>query len=384
MRIEKIEIIRLTIPFDSGRQKASTDQQDYNAASSQVTKMETLLVAIFSDNGLCGWGEAFGHLINPVTFSALENAVAPFFIQKEFNSATDIEVLMIQAEQAFHAFGRTGPVRYALSAIDIALWDLLGKQADKPLWQLLGGTRDHIGLYPSLVSYDNQPEAIARQVSQVFALGFREIKLHETTREAIVSAREIVGNNAQIMVDVNCPWTASQAYKHARDWADLNLQWLEEPVWPPEDMDALAHVRTAGIPISAGENAAGDGDFHHLLTSGCVDIIQPSVAKVGGITAMLRVFEHARNYDTKVIPHCFYYGAGMMATAQLVALLPENTLLEVPWLKWTPQLHPFLNFQPEMTLPDAPGLGFIPDSRVLENYRINFAVCSSEKEVHHV
>lgn len=384
MKIEKIEIIRLAIPFHSGREKKGPEQQDYNAASSRVTKMETLLVAVYSDSGLCGWGEAFGHLINPVTFTAIENAVAPFFINRIFDSATDIATLMKQAEQAFHGFGRTGPVRYALSAIDIALWDLLGKQAEMPLWQLLGSTRNHIGLYPSLVSYDNQPRAVAAQVARVFELGYREIKLHETTREAVAAARETVGSRAQIMVDVNCPWSAEEAFQHAQSWADLNLQWLEEPVWPPEDTLALAHVRKAGIPLSAGENAAGDGDLLHLMASGAVDIVQPSVTKVGGITAMLRVFAQARHHPVKVIPHCFYYGAGMMATAQLVALLPEETRLEVPWLQWAPPLHPFLNFQPEMTLPDAPGIGFIPDARVLKDYRIDFAVCSAAKGEHHV
>ena len=384
MRIDRIEITRLAIPFDSGRKKEGPDQQDYNAASSRVTKMETLLVAVYTDNGLCGWGEAFGHLINPVTFTALESSVAPFFINKEFNSVADIATLMQQAELAFHGFGRTGPVRYALSAIDIALWDLVGKQENAPLWKLLGATRDIISLYPSLVSYDNQPEAVARQVSQVFELGYREIKLHETTRAAAAAARAVVGDRAEIMVDVNCIWTAQEAWQHAKEWEDLDLQWLEEPVWPPEDTKALAHVRTAGIPISAGENAAGDGDFTHLITSGCVDIVQPSVTKVGGITAMLRVFAQARNHSVKVIPHCFYYGAGMMATAHLVALLPEGTHLEVPWLKWTPQLHPFLNFHPEMELPALPGLGFTPDASVMADYRIDFAVCSSEKDKHHV
>ena len=117
MKIEKIEIIRLAIPFDSGREKSGSEQQDYNAASSRVTKMETLLVAVYSDTGLCGWGEAFGHLINPVTFTALESAVAPFFINRQFDSVTEIEALMKDAEQAFHGFGRTGPVRCRLSIL---------------------------------------------------------------------------------------------------------------------------------------------------------------------------------------------------------------------------------------------------------------------------
>lgn len=385
MKIDKIEIIRVAIPFDSGRKNTESDQQDYNAASSSVSQMETLLVAVYTDNGLCGWGEAFGHLINPVTFATLESTVAPFFLGKDFSSSSDIEKLMKQAEYAFHAFGRTGPVRYALSSIDIALWDLIGKEADLPLWKLLGGKRDRIGIYPSLVSYDNDPIAVTQQVSFVSSLGFSEIKLHETTREAVEAARNVLRQeDAKLMVDVNCPWSSEEAYSHAKNWSDLNLAWLEEPVWPPEDVDALAYVRTAGIPLAAGENAAGDGDFRHLITSGCIDIVQPSVVKVGGITAMLRVFELANQYPIRVVPHCFYYGAGMMAAAHLVSLLPESVKLEVPWVKWGEQLHTFLNFMPEMALPETPGLGFVPDKEVLQKFQIATAICSFEEEESYV
>lgn len=384
MKIEKIDIIRLAIPFDSGRKKTASAQQDYNAASSKVSKMETLLIAVHTDNGLCGWGEAFGHLINPVTFSALENAIAPFFIGKTFNSCEQLQQMMLHAEQAFHGFGRTGPVRYALSAVDIALWDLLGKAQQIPLWKLLGGKRDRIALYPSLVSYDNQPDVVAHQVSQVFNLGYDAIKLHETTREAVAAAREAVGDRARIMVDVNCPWTADEAFRQAQSWRDLDLYWLEEPVWPPEDITGLARVRRAGIPISAGENAAGDGELIQLMASGAVDIVQPSVCKVGGISAMLRLFALAHQYPVRVIPHCFYYGAGMLATAHLVALLPEETRLEVPWLQWTPALHPFLHFQPEMRLPDVPCLGFTPDAAIIAAYQIAWSQCPAAQGAHHV
>ncbi len=117
-------------------------------------------------------------------------------------------------------------MRYALSAVDIALWDLLGKAQQIPLWKLLGGKRDRIALYPSLVSYDNQPDVVAHQVSQVFNLGYDAIKLHETTREAVAAAREAVGDRARIMVDVNCPWTADEAFRrHNRGGISTYTGW---------------------------------------------------------------------------------------------------------------------------------------------------------------
>lgn len=383
MKIKKIEVIRIAIPFESGRQKKENAQQDYNAASPLLSKMETLLIKVHADNGLYGWGEAFGHLSNPVTFPALENLVAPFFVGRTFSTTDDIANIMQEAEVALHGFGRTGPVRYALSAVDIALWDLLGKQQQLPLWKMLGASRNLIGLYPSLVSYDNDPQAVASKVREVFELGYREIKLHETTWEAIAAARDVLGDRGELMVDVNCPWTPQEAFAHAQRLKPLNLQWLEEPVWPPEDVCGLAKVREAGVPLSAGENAAGDGDFFNLILQRAVDILQPSVSKVGGITAMLRVIELAQTHGVKVVPHCFYYGAGMLATAHLVAMLPDNIRLEVPYIQWMPPLHDFLNYHPEMTLSDKPGLGFEPDESVIAAHLLASAICSSAKGERH-
>ncbi|WP_142501365.1 mandelate racemase/muconate lactonizing enzyme family protein [Klebsiella sp. 2680] len=379
MKIEKIEIVRIAIPFESGRQKKENSQQDYNAASPLLSKMETLLTKIYVDNGLYGWGEAFGHLSNPVTFSALENLVAPFFISREFSTTGDIENIMREAEVALHGFGRTGPVRYALSAVDIALWDLLGKQQKLPLWKMLGASRNRIRLYPSLVSYDNDPQAVACKVQEVLDLGYRQIKLHETERKAIAAAREVLGERGELMVDVNCLWTPEEAFAHAQLMKPLNLQWIEEPVWPPEDVRGLAKVREAGVPLSAGENASGDGDFMNLILSRAVDILQPSVCKVGGVTAMLRVIKLAQTHGVKVVPHCFYYGAGMLATAHLVAMLPDDIRLEVPYIKWIQPLNDFLNYHPEMTLPDKPGLGFEPDESVIATHLLATAICSCAK-----
>ncbi|WP_300000468.1 mandelate racemase/muconate lactonizing enzyme family protein [uncultured Cedecea sp.] len=384
MKIEKIELIRIAIPFESGREKKENAQQDYNAASPLLSKMETLLIKIHADNGLYGWGEAFGHLSNPVTYAALENLVAPFFIGRQFSSVSDIETLMKEAEVALHGFGRTGPVRYALSAVDIGLWDLLGKHQQTPLWYMLGATRHEIGLYPSLVSYDNDPHAIAQKVQEVVDSGYSEIKLHETQWEAIATARAVMGDERSLMVDVNCPWSPEEAFAHAQRLTDLNLKWLEEPVWPPEDVRGLAALREAGVPLAAGENAAGEGDFIHLILHHAVDFLQPSVCKVGGITAMLRVIKLAQAHQVKVIPHCFYYGAGMLATAHLVAMLPSDVRLEVPYLQWPTPLHPFLHYQPTMPLPTLPGLGFEPDSAVVAEHLLMTTCCTAAKENAHV
>jgi L-alanine-DL-glutamate epimerase-like enolase superfamily enzyme len=382
MKIKSIEAIRLSIPFDSDR-PAVTGEAAWNAASPTLRQMETLLVRIETDSGRVGWGEAFGHLANPTTVEALHTLVIPCFLNKAVPSDQHtLAALMAQAEKALHAFGRGGPVCFALSAVDIALWDLLGQQRGQPLWQLLGARRRQISLYASLVSYNNQPEEVARQVKRAWQAGFHTLKLHETEYAAIAAARAALPEQATLMVDVNCPWTVDEATQRARQLAELKLGWLEEPVWPPDDAAGLAAVRRAGTPIAAGENACGEAGFAALFDRAAIDVAQPSVTKVGGITALLRIIKLAQARNITVVPHCFYYGAGLLATAHIVASLPDEIMLEVPFIRFTPRLYPQLDFTPTLTLPDTPGLGFAPDPAVMKAYTVAYLRVDAEGAYH--
>ncbi len=382
MKIIAIDVMRIAMPFTSGRENDPLNAgggDAYNAASRQLTRMETLLVRLTTDNGLLGWGEGFGHLTNSVTYAALVGPVGRFFIDKDFDGTPEgLGQLMDQAQRAFHAFGRSGAVQFALSALDIALWDLCAKQAGRPLWQLLGATRGEIGVYASLVSYDNDPLQVAAHARRAYDAGFRAIKLHETDYAAIAAARTALPLDAQLMVDVNCPWTVEEACRQAVALRELNLGWLEEPIWPPDDLAGLARVRACGTPIAAGENAQGVQGFLQHFTAGAVSVAQPSVAKIGGISAALEVYRLARAHRVKVVPHCFYYGAALMATAHLVATLPEEIQLEVPYLQWPEPLYAELDFTPRMTLPLTPGLGFAPDEAILARYRIAHTTLNRE------
>lgn len=370
MTIQRIEIIRVAIPFSAGgRVNESVEDDDaFNAASPNISRMESLLVRLQTDDGRVGWGEAFGHGLNPVTFSALRDLVGPFFLG---TLLADREATMEKAMRAFHGFGRTGAVLYALSAIDIALWDLAAQQAGLPLCRFLGGESRQLELYASLVSYGNDPEEVARQVRRIYDLGYRRLKLHETAPAAIAAAREALPADAQLMVDTNCPWRADEAVQVAESLRGLNLTWLEEPVWPPDDFAGLARVRQTGVPISAGENASGIEGLRQLLAAGAVDVVQPSVAKIGGVSGMLQAFAMARDAGVHLVPHCFYYGPGLMAAAHLTATLGADVALEVPLIEFERNLHAWLDFQPHMHLPDRPGLGFEPDAQVLRDATID-------------
>ncbi|MGA8136195.1 MULTISPECIES: mandelate racemase/muconate lactonizing enzyme family protein [Pseudomonas] len=379
MIIRSIEIIRLGIPFSAGTPERKNlgpakDDDAFNAASPRHRRMESLMLKVTTDTGLSGWGEAFGHGSNPVTFKALTEVVAPMFIG---TALADRARTLDAARRALHGFGSTGPMVYALSGIDIALWDLAAQVAGQPLYQLLGGTPRELELYASLVSYGGDPDEVFAQVKRARQQGFRKIKLHETTYPAIAAARAalpvLVG---ELMVDVNCPWTVARACDMAEQLHELDLGWLEEPVWPPDDINGLAQVRRHGVAISAGENAAGVNGIRALVEQGAVDILQPSVAKVGGISAMLEVFAIAREHAVRVVPHCFYFGPGLLAVAHLLTLLPADVALEVPFIEFERLLYPELAFKPRMSLPDVPGLGFVPDVEVLRTYCTDHALIS--------
>ncbi|OOV98704.1 mandelate racemase [Pseudomonas sp. MF4836] len=379
MKIASIEVIRLSIPFSTGATQRSNsgpvqDDDAFNAASTRHRRMESLMLKVSTDSGLVGWGEAFGHGSNPVTYKALTDLVAPQFLGSDVANFQDT---LEAARRALHGFGSSGPVTYALSAMDIALWDLAAQRAGQPLYKLLGGRDRPLELYASLVSYGNDPEEVARQVRRARGQGFRKIKLHETTYAAIAAAREALPvEEGELMVDVNCPWSVSQASDMAGQLRPLQLAWLEEPVWPPDDAHGLAQVRSHGVPIAAGENAAGVQGLRAMFEQGALDIAQPSVAKIGGISAMVQVFELARRYQVKVVPHCFYFGPGLLAVAHLCSLLPADISLEVPFIEFERLLYPQLAFTPQMSLPQQPGLGFAPDAEVLGAYTVESVVLS--------
>jgi len=285
--------------------------------------------------------------------------------------AGDINALTRAVLHGTHLLGRNGPFVYAFSGIEIALWDLLGKRAGQPLWQLLGGGRhSHLPAYASLLNY-NDDALVAKNTAAACARGYQHIKLHETTRTAVLAAKAARGaGDAQIMLDVNCAWSPPVAREMAASLSDDGLLWLEEPVWPPEDVNGLAGVRDRGIPIAAGENVAGVFAFKSLIEAGAIDIAQPSVTKVGGIGEMIKVIHLCQSHGVEVAPHSPYFGPGFVATVHIAAALVEKPLIEVLWLEM--EANPFdpwiRAIDGKVRVPSGPGLGCDPAPVTLGRY----------------
>ncbi len=364
MKISAIDTIVLRVPYDSG---GPSDAQVWGGRAWETA--DSLLVRVSTDAGLVGWGEAFGYNVIPATRAAIDQMLTPLFIGR---NPLEAQSLMDEAQRKLHIFGRGGPVIYGLSGIDIALWDIAGKAAGKPLHRLLGGSgHTHLECYASLLRYGGD-ELVARNVTRALGEGFRSIKLHEVDPAAVKAARDAAGPSVDLMNDVNCPWSLDEALAMAEAFGPSELRWLEEPIWPPEDYAALAELRTRiETPIAAGENAATIAQFQHLFQAGAVDIAQPSPAKMGGVTELRKVFELAGRHGVTVVPHTFYDGPAFLAGLHVNAVCSGAPLVEWRFLDLHARLYgaAAVPVDGRIPLPEGPGLGFDPLPAVIERYR---------------
>jgi len=330
-----------------------------------VTSIDILLVRVDTDQGVSGWGESFGHRIFPATRAAIDTVLGPLCLGRD---PTQIAAIHDDLQRLLHGIGRNGPTIYALSGIDIALWDIAGKLAGLPLYRLLGGgPRADLPAYASLLRYGDA-KAVAFYTEQALKRGYRDIKLHEITLPEVKAARDVAGAETRIMLDTNCPWTVVEAIEMARRLAPLGLRWLEEPVFPPENVEGLAEVRQrGGIPTAAGENYGTVWDFRRAFEAGAIDYAQPSVTKIGGVTELRRVAALAETFGVTVVPHSAYFGPGLLASIHCIAAMPGETLVERFYCDFAknPLGGAIDPVNGRIAVPQKPGLGVDPDPRML-------------------
>jgi L-alanine-DL-glutamate epimerase-like enolase superfamily enzyme len=333
------------------------------------TSIDMLLVRVDTDAGISGWGEAFGHRVFHATRAAIDTVLGPLCVGRD---PAPIEALNDELQRVLHGIGRNGPTLYALSGIDIALWDIAGKAAGVPLYRLLGGaSRADLPAYASLLRY-GAADAIRHYTAQALRRGYRHIKLHEITVPEVQAAREVAGGGVPIMLDANCPWTVEEAIAMARRLAPLGLEWLEEPVWPPENLAGLARVRVeGGIPTAAGENYGTVWEFRRALEAGAIAVAQPSVTKIGGVTELRRVAALAGGAGARVVPHSAYFGPGLLASVHCIAAMAGEALVERFYCDFAenPLGDAIDPRNGRIAVPQGPGLGVDPDPRLLARLR---------------
>ena len=327
-----------------------------------------ILVRIDTDAGLTGWGEAFAYGAPLAVCNVVDEALAPVLLGED---PTRIEALLDRLQRVLMIWGRRGLGMFAIAGVDLALWDLAGKSLGAPVWRLLGGrAQPSVRAYASLLRYAS-PSDVEQVAAALAADGYTAIKLHQTDVESVAVARDAVGEDVELMLDTNCPWTVEEAIAMARRLEPLALRWLEEPVWPPEDYAGLARVRAAAaVPIAAGENESTAFGFRALLDAGAADIVQPSVTKVGGLSEMRKVAVLASAANVTLVPHSFYYGPGLAATLHFALATPGVPYVEFPTCELEASLlaEPLRCVDGRVTIGEAPGLGADPDPGVIARY----------------
>jgi len=341
----------------------------------------TCLVEIDTDAGLTGLGEAKVGVGNLGDYAALvvliERELAPVLVGRDARDVTALWDLLYNGSRAHFVvrtgrtlpvLGRRGITISALSGIDIALWDLLGRALGQPVWRLLGGCyRDRVPAYAS--GGWAGVGGIGKQMAQYVEQGHRAVKMRVGLQDQSVDdsaarvreVRQTVGPSIAIMADAHGTWSVREAQRFTRKVADLDLAWLEEPV-SPDDITGQAEVRAAtDIPIAAGENEQTRFAFRDLIAARAVDICQPDLAIAGGVTEAHRICALAAAHNLTVAPHLWGGAVLFAAGLHLAVATPCVTTLEFSRGE-NPLLNDLVDERFELRdghvqAPAAPGLG---------------------------
>lgn len=230
MKIRSVTTRVVEIPFEAGNVSGAITPTTWHS-------LQTVLVRVEDTDGNVGWGEAFGYFIADATRAVIERLLKPLL---EGTTVESIEEWNLRTQQQLHLFGRYGVTMFAISGVDMALWDLKAKRAKLPLYRLLGGgERTSLTTYASLVRYGDTDLA-PRICQQALDEGYRNIKLHEADMAVVEACHRQINGKALISIDVNCSWDEVSTRAHVDICKRLGgIEWIEEPVFPPEDFAQL-------------------------------------------------------------------------------------------------------------------------------------------------
>jgi L-alanine-DL-glutamate epimerase-like enolase superfamily enzyme len=358
MKITDIQTIPLFIPM----------QEEPPLAPLGETSAHHTLIQVFTDEGFVGLGEAFRFA--PKTMAMfIDEALKPLLIGQ---NPLQIEKLWELMYKTTYRYGRMGLPLHAISGVEIALWDILGKNRDLPVYEMLGGAcRDCVRAYASLHKYE-WPQDVAKIAVRCIDQGYTAIKLHQRDVASVRTVRETVGDEIELMMDASGGWTPREAAAMVDALNDYGLDWLEEPLARMDDYEGLARLRKkAHMAIAAGENEYTVGGFKTMFTAGAVDIAQPDVIKSGGIGQCRKILALAEAFKIQATTLSFDYGPGLAATLHLCFSNPLSDLIEINALPLTESfIYPTVRPENGYFLPPKqPGLGIALDEDVVERHR---------------
>lgn len=353
------------------------EERQHSTDLGTAVKNEITLVVVETDADISGYGVSLG--TPPVIEGIIESSLAPMIIgedplyteklwEKMYNGPrwkTSLERGYSQPR-----YDRRGLTLEAISGIDIALWDLKGKYFDEPIYKLLGASRDSIRGYAS-GGWGGEGE-IGDELQGYVEKGFDAVKMRvvgddgyglDKAVNRIHEAREAIGDDVELMIDAHGSLDEKTAIKIANRIEPCNIAWFEEPT-SPDDHAAAAAVRAATeIPIAAGESEFNRFDILSLLQRDAIDIVQPDVARAGGITESRRIAATASSFGVRFAPHAWYNAILYAASIHLAMAMPNCHVLECSQARYMPLFfeffeEPFDIRDGRVHAPDRPGLGF--------------------------
>lgn len=333
-----------------------------------------VFVRVEDRDGVHGWGEVWCNFPScgaEHRARLVETVLQPLLLDRGYDDpAAAYAHLTVATEVLALQAGEPGPMAQAIAGIDLALWDLCARRAGQPLWRFLGGAHDRVQVYASGINPED-PESVVRQKH---AEGYRAFKLKlgfgkERDLRNLRAARDALGPGVPLMADANQGWDAPAAATMAAAMAELDIAWLEEPLRvdrPVAEWQALA--RQSPVPLAGGENLLGQAAFQAAIDASFLAVVQPDLAKWGGISGCLPVVRAIRAAGLRYCPHYLGAGIGLMASAHLLAAVdgaghgglleidsndnPLRTLLSEPLRRLE---------NGTARLGQAPGIGIEPD-----------------------
>jgi L-alanine-DL-glutamate epimerase-like enolase superfamily enzyme len=374
MKITTVRATWVQVPIPPERQHLS----DFGKQPS----FDSVIVRIETDAGITGWGEAKAGVASTAACGGLAAIInldfAPLLIGQDPRDVSRLwdtlynmprQGFAIAEGHVFPALGRRGLSVSAIAGVDLALWDILGKSLDAPVWRLLGGRRaERMPAYASggWAGADRIGEQLLGYIEQG---GFRAVKMRVGSMDGSVArsaarvraARQALGPDVGLAADAHGTWTVAEAKAFCRMVEDCDLMWFEEPV-TADDKQGQAEVRrSSSVPISSGESEFTRHDFRELAELRAADVLQPDLAIAGGITEGIRIGAIASAFNLRLAPHLWSGAPAFAAGLHLSASQSAGFILEYS-LGHNPMLHDLIEEQFPVqdgfvAVPDRPGLG---------------------------
>jgi len=367
--------------------QSKVEQPFTSARGWLYTTRTSCIVEIRTDEGITGWGECYGPAA--VNRTIIETQYRARVIGRD---PFDVEVVWEDLYNRIKDYGLTGMTIAALSGIDIALWDIIGRALNKPIHKLIGGAhRTEVQAYATglyFIDMDRLVKEAVEEAEEYAAQGFRAIKMKiglgdpKLDLRRVAAVRQAIGSDVRLAVDANHCFTVPQAIRLGRAMEELDLLWFEEPI-SPEDHDGYVEVtRALDMAVAGGENDFTRWGFRDVIARKAMDIVQPDVCAAGGISECRKIAAMASAHGVECVPHAWGSAIGLAATVQFLAALPDTPPAFRPMppmleFEQTPNpLRDHLAKEPItqkngiVRVPDGPGLGIEIDMAILDQYKV--------------